>query len=189
MHQPYPYTGFSWNEMPENVRSNQFITVRGVYWVDKTLEHFFKEAQKRGLMDDRTLFIITSDHNPHSGGEYTKLVTKADDKQSIAPIPLIFVSKNLAPLNNLRTNEYASQIDLAPTLLYLLGIDVPEKFMGRNLLQPTDIPYALGYFGGKAFYWSDERHLVDQMDKPVPDTEYEDALTNYIIHYYGLWHQ
>ena len=189
MHQPYPYTGFSWNEMPDNVRSNQFITVRGVYWVDKTLEHFFKEAQKRGLMDDRTLFIITSDHNPHSGGEYTKLVTKADDKQSIAPIPLIFVSKNMAPLNNLRTNEYASQIDLAPTLLYLLGIDVPEKFMGRNLLQPTDIPYALGYFGGKAFYWSDERHLVDQMDKPVPDTEYEDALTNYIIHYYGLWHQ
>ena len=77
----------------------------------------------------------------------------------------------------------------APTLLYLLGIDVPEKFMGRNLLQHTDIPYALGYFGGKAFYWSDERHFVDQMDKPVPDTEYEDALTNYIIHYYGLWHQ
>lgn len=189
MHQPYPYTGFSWNEMPDNVRSNKFITVRGVYWVDKTLEHFFKEAQKRGLMDDRTLFIITSDHNPHSGGEYTKLVTKAEDKQSIAPIPLIFVSKNLAPLNNLRTNEYASQIDLAPTLLYLLGIDVPEKFMGRNLLQRTDIPYALGYFGGKAFYWSDERHFVDQMDKPVPDTEYEDALTNYIIHYYGLWHQ
>ena len=99
------------------------------------------------------------------------------------------MAKNLAPLNNLRTNEYASQIDLAPTLLYLLGIDVPDKFMGRNLLQPTDIPYALGYFGGKAFYWSDERHLVDQMDKPVPDTEYEDALTNYIIHYYGLWHQ
>ena len=189
MHQPYPYTGLSWNEMPENVRSNKNITVRGVYWVDRTLENFFKEAEKQGLMDDRTLFIITSDHNPHSGGEYTKLVTKADDKQSIAPIPLIFVSKNLAPLNALHTNEYASQIDLAPTLLYLLGLDVPELFMGRNLLQPTDIPYALGYFGGKAYYWSDERHFVDQMDKPVPDSEYEDALTNYILHYYGLWHK
>lgn len=108
MHQPYPYTGFSWNEMPDNVRSNQFITVRGVYWVDKTLEHFFKEAQKRGLMDDRTLFIITSDHNPHSGGEYTKLVTKADDKQSIAPIPLILCRRTwhrsiiCAPMNMLR---------------------------------------------------------------------------------------
>lgn len=189
MHQPYPYTGFTWNEMPEAVRGNPYITVRGVYWVDKTLQHFFDEAQKRGLMDERTLFIITSDHNPHSGGEYTKLVTKADDKQSIAPIPLIFVGKNVAPLDALHTNEYASQIDLAPTLLYLLGIDVPDKFMGRNLLAATDIPYALGYFGGKAFYWSDTRHFVDQMDKPVPDSEYEDALTNYIIHYYGMWHQ
>ena len=188
MHQPYPYTGYRWEEMPEGVRDNPNVTVRGVYWVDKTIEHFFKEAEKRGLMDERTLFLITSDHNPHSGGEYTKLVAKANDKLSIAPIPLLFISKNLVPLDELRTNEYASQIDLAPTLLYLMGLEVPEKFMGRNLLQPTSNPFALGYFGGKAFYWSSTQHFVDQMDNPTPNDE-EDALTNYIIHNYGLWHQ
>ena len=188
MHQPYPYTGYRWEEMPEGVRDNPNVTVRGVYWVDKTIEHFFKEAEKRGLMDERTLFLITSDHNPHSGGEYTKLVEKANDKLSIAPIPLIFISKNLVPLDELRTNEYASQIDLAPTLLYLMGLQVPAKFMGRNLLQPTSNPFALGYFGGKAFYWSSTQHFVDQMDNPTPNDE-EDALTNYIIHNYGLWHQ
>ena len=188
MHQPYPYTGYCWEEMPEGVRDNPNVTVRGVYWVDKTIEHFFKEVEKRGLMDERTLFLITSDHNPHSGGEYTKLVEKANDKLSIAPIPLLFISKNLAPLDELRTNEYASQIDLAPTLLYLMGLDIPEKFMGRNLLQPTRIPFALGYFGGKAFYWSSKQHFVDQMDNPTPNDD-EDALSNYIIHNYGLWHQ
>ena len=188
MHQPYPYTGYRWEEMPEGVRDNPNVTVRGVYWVDKTIEHFFKEAKKRGLMDERTLFLITSDHNPHSGGEYTKLVEKANDKLSIAPIPLLFISKNLAPLDELRTNEYASQIDLAPTLLYLMGLDIPEKFMGRNLLQPTRMPFALGYFGGKAFYWSSKQHFVDQMDNPTPNDD-EDALSNYIIHNYGLWHQ
>lgn len=188
MHQPYPYTGYRWEEMPEGVRDNPNVTVRGVYWVDKTIEHFFKEAEKRGLMDERTLFVITSDHNPHSGGEYTKLVEKANDKLSIAPIPLIFVSKNLVPLDALRNNEYASQIDLAPTLLYLMGLDVPEKFMGRNLLQPARRPFALGYFGGKAFYWSSKQHFVDQMDNPTPNDD-EDALSNYIIHNYGLWHQ
>lgn len=188
MHQPYPYTGYRWEEMPEGVRDNPNVTVRGVYWVDKTLEHFFTEAEKRGLMDERTLFLITSDHNPHSGGEYTKLVEKANDKLSIAPIPLIFISKNLLPLDELRTNEYASQIDLAPTLLYLMGLDIPEKFMGRNLLQPARVPFALGYFGGKAFYWSAKQHFVDQMDNPTPNDE-EDALSNYIIHNYGLWHQ
>ena len=188
MHQPYPYTGYRWEEMPEGVRDNPNVTVRGVYWVDKTLEYFFKEADKRGLMDERTLFLITSDHNPHSGGEYTKLVEKANDKLSIATIPLIFISKNLGPLDELRTNEYASQIDLAPTLLYLMGLEVPEKFMGRNLLQRARVPFALGYFGGKAFYWSDNKHFVDQMDNPTPNDD-EDALSNYIIHNYGLWHQ
>ena len=188
MHQPYPYTGYRWEEMPEGVRDNPNVTVRGVYWVDKTIEHFFKEAEKRGLMDERTLFLITSDHNPHSGGEYTKLVEKANDKLSIAPIPLLFISKNLVPLDELRTNEYASQIDLAPTLLYLMGLEVPAKFMGRNLLQPTSNPFALGYFGGKAFYWSSTQHFVDQMDNPTPNDD-EDALSNYIIHNYGLWHQ
>ena len=188
MHQPYPYTGYRWEEMPEGVRDNPNVTVRGVYWVDKTIEHFFKEVEKRGLMDERTLFLITSDHNPHSGGEYTKLGEKANDKLSIAPIPLLFISKNLAPLDELRTNEYASQIDLAPTLLYLMGLDIPEKFMGRNLLQPTRMPFALGYFGGKAFYWSSKQHFVDQMDNPTPNDD-EDALSNYIIHNYGLWHQ
>ena len=188
MHQPYPYTGYRWEEMPEGVRDNPNVTVRGVYWVDKTIEHFFKEVEKRGLMDERTLFLITSDHNPHSGGEYTKLVEKANDKLSIAPIPLLFISKNLTPLDELRTNEYASQIDLAPTLLYLMGLDIPEKFMGRNLLQPTRMPFALGYFGGKAFYWSSKQHFVDQMDNPTPNDD-EDALSNYIIHNYGLWHQ
>ncbi len=188
MHQPYPYTGYRWEEMPEGVRDNSNVTVRGVYWVDKTLEYFFKEAEKRGLMDERTLFLITSDHNPHSGGEYTKLVEKANDKLSIAPIPLIFISENLGPLDELRTNEYASQIDLAPTLLYLMGLEVPEKFMGRNLLQRARVPFALGYFGGKAFYWSDKKHFVDQMDNPNPNDD-GDALSNYIIHNYGLWHQ
>ena len=188
MHQPYPYTGYRWEEMPEGVRDNPNVTVRGVYWVDKTLEYFFKEAEKRGLMDERTLFLITSDHNPHSGGEYTKLVEKANDKLSIAPIPLIFISKNLGPLDELRTNEYASQIDLAPTLLYLMGLEVPDKFMGCNLLQRARVPFALGYFGGKAFYWSEKKHFVDQMDNPNPNDD-EDALSNYIIHNYGLWHQ
>ena len=188
MHQPYPYTGYRWEEMPEGVRDNPNVTVRGVYWVDKTIEHFFKEVEKRGLMDERTLFLLTSDHNPHSGGEYTKLVEKANDKLSIAPIPLLFISKNLVPLDALRTNEYASQIDLAPTLLYLMGLDIPEKFMGRNLLQPTRNPFALGYFGGKAFYWSGTQHFVDQMDNPTPNDD-EDALSNFIIHNYGLWHQ
>ena len=185
MHQPYPYYGIGWNEMPATVRDHELVTIRGMHWVDYTLKNFFAQAEAKGLLDDKTLFIITADHNPHSGGEYTKIVTKEENRKSIAPIPLIFVAKNLAPLNDLMTKEYASQIDLAPTLLYLAGVKTPADFMGRNLLQQVEHPFALGYFGGKAFYYSESLTFEDQMDNPSPATEYEDALTNYIVHEYS----
>jgi phosphoglycerol transferase MdoB-like AlkP superfamily enzyme len=184
MHQPYPYYGIGYEDMPEKVRDQGTATVCGMYWVDQTLKHFFEEAEKEGFMDERTLFIITSDHNPHSGGEYKKLVEKAQDKQSVAPIPLIFVSKNLEPLKTLESTDYASQEDLAPTLLALLSLPVPEEFMGRNLLQPAEHPYALGYFGGKAYYYSADLNVISTLDEAVPDMEEKDAIANYIMYNY-----
>ena len=49
----------------------------------------------------------------------------------MAPIPLIFVSKNLEPLKNLESTDYGSQEDLAPTLLALMGVPVPEDSWGE----------------------------------------------------------
>ncbi len=187
MHQPYPYYGTGYSEMPESVRDSKFVTVRGIYWVNHTIQNFFKEAWQRGLMDDRTLFVITSDHNPHSGGEYTELVPDERSRRSIAPIPLIFVGKNLAPFALLDEEQYASQIDLAPTLLALAGIEKPQEFMGRSLLHNVPLPFALGYFGGKAYYYSEDFYFEDKMDEPEQD-RYCDALTNYIIHAYAERH-
>ncbi|MEG0797682.1 MAG: sulfatase-like hydrolase/transferase [Acidaminococcaceae bacterium] len=189
MHQPYPYYGYTWEEMPEAVRDHKLVTVRGMYWVDKTLAAFFRQAAAQGLMDERTLFIITADHNPHSGGEYKELVSNEADRQSIAPLPLIFVAKNLVPLDKLRTEEYASQIDLAPTLLHLMGLTSPPDFLGRNLLLPTTKPYALGYFGGQAYYFSEDLNFVDQLDNPYPATAAEDALANFIMWDYVKRHE
>lgn len=187
MHQPYPYYGTAYADMPETVRDNKYVTVRGIYWINYTIKNFFEEAERRGLMDKRTLFVITSDHNPHSGGEYVELVTDERSRRSIAPIPLIFVGKNLAPFALLDEEQYASQIDLAPTLLALAGIEAPEDFMGRDFLRTVDLPYALGYFGGKAYYYNDGFYFEDKMDEPEQD-RYCDALTNYIIHEYADWH-
>ena len=114
-----------------------------------------------------------------------QLVKKEKDRLSIAPIPLIFVSKNLAPLENLDNSAYSSQIDIAPTLLCLQGIQPPERFIGRNLLQQYQEPEsALGFFGDKAYYFSREMQFVDKIDEPYPQFEYEDALANYVMYTY-----
>lgn len=189
MHQPYPYYGISYEEMPPQVRDQGTITVCGMYWVDKTLEAFFQEAKAQGLMDDRTLFIITSDHNPHSGGEYKTLVDKEIDQRSVAPIPLIFVSSNPEPLADLPADDYASQEDLAPTLLALMGAVTPADFMGRDLLLPCEKPYALGYFGGKAYYYAAEENIVAELNEAEPDTPEKDALANYLMYHYTRRHR
>ncbi|MBQ8919080.1 MAG: sulfatase-like hydrolase/transferase [Acidaminococcaceae bacterium] len=185
MHQPYPYYATKWEETPEPFRNNQIVTIHGMYWVDCTLKAFFKAAEEAGLLDNRTLFIVTSDHNPHSGGEYTQLVKNEKDRLSVAPIPLIFISRNTAPLENLDSSAYASQIDIAPTLLCLQGIQPPERFIGRNLLQQyREKDAALGFFGDKAYYFSRDMQFVDKIDEPYPQYEYEDALANYVMHTY-----
>ena len=116
-----------------------------------------------------------------------ELVTDERSRRSIAPIPLIFVGKNLAPFALLDEEQFASQIDLAPTLLALAGIAKPDEFMGRDFLRYVDLPYALGYFGGKAYYYNDGFAFEDKMDEPQQD-RYCDALTNYIIHEYAERH-
>jgi lipoteichoic acid synthase len=184
MHQPYPYYGYSYEEMPESVRTQGTITVCGMYWVDRTIQQLLERAEREGLMDDRTLFIITSDHNPHSGGEYKNLVQNPQEKQSVAAIPLIFVSRNPKPLAALESVDYASQEDLAPTLLALMGQPVPEEFLGRSLLQPVEKPYALGYFGGKAYYYAADRYIVSTLDESTPDSEEKDAIANYVMYNY-----
>ena len=189
MHQPYPYVGCEWEDLPKAVQAKGSITVNGMYWVDMTLRNFFNKVEQLGLMDERTLYVITSDHNPHSGGEYLDLVPNTGDKFSIAPIPLIFVSKNLLPLNNLRNNVFASQIDLAPTLLHLLGIEKPSLFMGRNLLEPRDKTYALGYFGGNFYYWSDGVDFIGELNKKEYDNDYVEVLNKYILNNYAQWHK
>ena len=187
MHQPYPYYATKWADTPESFRDNQIVTIHGMYWVDCTLQNFFKAAKEAGLMDDRTLYIVTSDHNPHSGGEYMQLVKNEKDRLSIAPIPLIFISKNLGPLENLDNSAYSSQIDLAPTLLCLQGIRPPQRFIGRNLLQQYQEPdCALGFFGDKAYYFSREMQFVDKIDEPYPQFEYEDALANFVMYTYYI---
>lgn len=45
MHQPYPYTGISWNDSPEAVRNQPYATIRGMYWVDRTLQHFLQKQK------------------------------------------------------------------------------------------------------------------------------------------------
>lgn len=95
---------------------------------DRALGRFVEEL--RPYMKD-SLLIITADHSSAFGAEHT-------GKQDFGParIPLLFLTDMPLPgfgPKGARIERYGSQIDLAVTVLDLLGLPVPETMMGRDL--------------------------------------------------------
>lgn len=181
-HQPYPYCGFSNEDIPASIKEDpQNLYLKAIYWENMSLQKFFQDLEQRKLLDDKTLVIVTSDHNPHpSQNSNYKRLGEADLSLPVAPIPLVFISKNLQPFTTLNSSIFASQIDLAPTLLGVLGIPTPAEFSGQNMLSvPEAQSYAIGCSGETIYYWSKNRELKTDMYSGKNQDVYEKALIHW----------
>jgi phosphoglycerol transferase MdoB-like AlkP superfamily enzyme len=116
------------------------------YRSDYNLKLFFKSLQDAGLYDEDTLLILTADHCCPS---HMKLSAFPGVENSpFARIPLVLLSpRSLPPF---RENGGTSQLDVAPSLLHLLGLPIPEGYWGRSFFQ-IDEPAApfVGFFNSK----------------------------------------
>jgi phosphoglycerol transferase MdoB-like AlkP superfamily enzyme len=182
-HQPYPYCGLSKEDIPAAINEQpNNVYLKGIYWENITLQKFFHDLEDRNLLDDKTLIIVTSDHNPHpSQNAHYKRLGEGDLSLTLAPIPLIFVSPNLQPFNNFSSATYASQIDFAPTLLGILGIPSPPGFSGRNMVNvPEERSYAVGFLGETIYYWSRDFQLKTDMYSEKKQNASEKALIHWV---------
>jgi hypothetical protein len=116
---------------PEAVRQSPDGLVKALNQLDDNLRDFLGALRARGLMDERTLVVITADHFPAYGPEPLALSGAADHGTN--RIPMIFVTGRGARLGRLEQARMSSQMDLAPTLAGLMGLPVPAEFMGRDL--------------------------------------------------------
>lgn len=97
---------------------------------DYDLNLFYQNLKKEGLLDDKTLFIITGDHPFFANAGAEKLFKPY--KKIYDDVPIIFVSKN--KIGELTTQPNTSQLDIAPTILDLLNIKIPQGYFGHSLL-------------------------------------------------------
>lgn len=108
------------------------------YW-DAEFGKLVAELVQRGLYDDLTI-IITADHgeefNDHGGFWHG---TTLYDEQVHVPL-LVKLPENRRGGTVVR--HWVQSIDLMPTVLTELGIDVPEGVQGGNLFSGTDVVYA-----------------------------------------------
>lgn len=98
-----------------------------VKYADWAVGHFLEEAAKHAWFKD-TVFVITADHGANARGGIEIPV----DKYRI-PV-FIYGPRHIAPQ---RVDRLMSQIDVAPTLLGLLGISHYSKFFGRDILHAS----------------------------------------------------
>ncbi len=102
----------------------------GIRYSDWALGEFFRQARQEEYFQN-TLFVITGDH----GFAVPPMIT--DLQLSRFHVPLLFYSESLFGSEGLRRNEVASQVDIVPSVLGLLGLEVPHQSWGRNLFSPV----------------------------------------------------
>jgi phosphoglycerol transferase MdoB-like AlkP superfamily enzyme len=115
-HRPYTFPAGR-IDLPQGTRK------AAVKYTDYAIGRFIAQASSKPWFDD-TLFVIVADHCASVAGRTSLPVDKYH-------IPMIFYAPHL--LQPGRHTLLASQIDLAPTLLDLLGARGSEQFFGQNL--------------------------------------------------------
>jgi len=102
-----------------------------VSYVDHYFGTLLKEIKKRGL-EENTLIVVTSDHGTEFAehGFYEK---KLNLYEEISRVPLMFSLPSRLPENK-KINGLCETIDIAPTILDICNLPVPELMDGKSLL-------------------------------------------------------
>ena len=100
-----------------------------VKYADYALGKFIREAKKQAYWKD-TLFLIVADHDNRVYGDALVPIKKFH-------IPGLILG---ADMTARRIATVASQIDLAPTLLSLMGVASTHPMIGRDLARDSTAP-------------------------------------------------
>lgn len=105
-----------------------------LYRGDAALGALIDGVAARGLAE-RTLWVITGDHGEafyQHEGNFGHAMNVYEEN---VHVPLFLVAPGLIK-DRVRAPQIASVIDIAPTILDLLGLDIPREHEGRSFLAP-----------------------------------------------------
>lgn len=118
-----------------------------VHYTDAAIGEFIAKLDSEGLLEDSVIAIVGDHTGVHK--YYTHGIEQLPNKENWysdngnPTVPLIIYDKNISEAKTFET--IGGQIDIMPTLLYILGVDSSkynETALGRNLLN-TNKNYAV----------------------------------------------
>jgi phosphoglycerol transferase MdoB-like AlkP superfamily enzyme len=119
---PLPFNSIKVTDIPQG-RSDS------MRYADWSLGEFFRHASREKYFRN-TLFIITGDHGFGTPPAITAM------QLDRFHVPLLFYAPGPFPEMKGRRSTVASQVDIGPSILGLLGLAIPHQGWGRNLFSP-----------------------------------------------------
>lgn len=110
--------------------------VRGA---DALVGWLYDELQRRKLADE-TLLVVTADHG-ESFGQHNQRVHSFSVYEHAVRVPLVLIHPALRSCPR-RVAAVRSHVDLAPTIVQMLGISPPPQWQGAHLLRDVLPTYA-----------------------------------------------
>jgi 2,3-bisphosphoglycerate-independent phosphoglycerate mutase len=106
--------------------------IQSIKTLDNCLKEIVQEVGKRGGM-----VIITADHG-NAEEMINNQTGEIDTKHSFYPVPFIVISKEFLGRDDLLPRGILS--DVAPTMLDLMGLEIPKTMTGQVLFKPQRSP-------------------------------------------------
>jgi arylsulfatase A-like enzyme len=128
-HHPYIVAGDR-NYGVRDPALNRYLN--GVQSMDALIGQLADQLKKMGLADN-TLLVITGDHG-EAFSEHGQSIHGFTVYNEELQVPLLIINPRLFPHERLM-NGPARQIDIAPTLLSLLGIPEPAQWQGMSMFR------------------------------------------------------
>lgn len=136
-----------------------------VKYADHALGQFIDRAKASSYWAD-TLFLVVADHDTRVYGNELVPIGKFH-------IPGVILGADVVPR---RIDSVASQIDLAPTLMSLMGVDSEHPFLGRDLTRtlpefgnsPARLPPRAMMQFDRNFAWLEEGRVTVLQPEAAP---------------------
>jgi len=134
-----------------------------IRYMDRLLGRFISRLKNEGMYEN-TLIVVTSDHGEHFG-ERGLAYHQFSLYEQLLNVPLLV--KWPGSTNSSVSEELVSLVDIAPTILDVVGIDIPSSIEGRSLRSEPEAEAVFAEYAGPY------PPLKDRLKK------YGDAFTEY----------
>ncbi|HZT23176.1 MAG TPA: sulfatase-like hydrolase/transferase [Verrucomicrobiae bacterium] len=114
--------------------------------IDETMGRIFQTLREQNLEDD-TIVIFLSDHGCHFRTRNTEYKRSPQDASTHVPLLICGPGFNTGR----RISELVGLVDVAPSLLAALGLEIPATMQGRNFLPLIHDPAARAAWRNEIF--------------------------------------